>query len=207
MKDYKKIICLTAAVCLLGAAAFCGYHIYDHYAHETEQTEAFEEKLGNRLMKLDGVNSVTFYSSLQKNFTDMISSISFVVVVLVISAAALAFVVLYNLSNVNISERVREIATIKVLGFTKKEVNQYVNREGILLSIMGACIGLVIGIGLHHLIMNLAEMDDVMFGRTILPISYIYSFLLTMLFTFIVNFFMSFKLKKIQMVESLKAVE
>ena len=172
-----------------------------------KQTEAFEEKLGNRLMKLDGVNSVTFYSSLQKNFTDMISSISFVVVVLVISAAALAFVVLYNLSNVNISERVREIATIKVLGFTKKEVNQYVNREGILLSIMGACIGLVIGIGLHHLIMNLAEMDDVMFGRTILPISYIYSFLLTMLFTFIVNFFMSFKLKKIQMVESLKAVE
>ena len=97
----------------------------------------------------------------------MISSISFIVVVLVISAALLAFVVLYNLSNVNISERVREIATIKVLGFTRREVNQYVNREGILLAMMGAVLGLAIGIGLHHLIMNLAEMDDVMFGRTI----------------------------------------
>ena len=158
-------------------------------------------------MELNGVESVTFYSTLQKNFTDMISSISFIVVVLVISAALLAFVVLYNLSNVNISERVREIATIKVLGFTKREVNQYVNREGILLSIIGALLGLFIGIGLHHLIMNLAEMDDVMFGRTILPQSYLISFAMTMIFTLIINFFMSFKLKKIQMVESLKAVE
>lgn len=172
-----------------------------------DQSEDYEDRLGKQLMELDSVNSVTFYSSLQKNFTDMISSISFIVVVLVISAALLAFVVLYNLSNVNISERVREIATIKVLGFTRREVNQYVNREGILLAMMGAILGLVIGIGLHHLIMNLAEMDDVMFGRTILPQSYFYSFALTMLFTFIINFFMSFKLKKIQMVESLKAVE
>ncbi len=172
-----------------------------------DQSEDYEDRLGKQLMELDSVNSVTFYSSLQKNFTDMISSISFIVVVLVISAALLAFVVLYNLSNVNISERVREIATIKVLGFTRREVNQYVNREGILLAMMGAVLGLVIGIGLHHLIMNLAEMDDVMFGRTILPQSYFYSFALTMLFTFIINFFMSFKLKKIQMVESLKAVE
>ncbi|MBM6832147.1 FtsX-like permease family protein [Faecalicoccus acidiformans] len=172
-----------------------------------DQSEDYEDHLGKQLMELDSVNSVTFYSSLQKNFTDMISSISFIVVVLVISAALLAFVVLYNLSNVNISERVREIATIKVLGFTRREVNQYVNREGILLAMMGAVLGLVIGIGLHHLIMNLAEMDDVMFGRTILPQSYFYSFALTMLFTFIINFFMSFKLKKIQMVESLKAVE
>lgn len=172
-----------------------------------DQSESFEEELGNRLMELNGVESVTFYSSLQKNFTDMISSISFIVVVLVISAALLAFVVLYNLSNVNISERVREIATIKVLGFTKREVNQYVNREGILLSIIGALLGLFIGIGLHHLIMNLAEMDDVMFGRTILPQSYLISFAMTMIFTLIINFFMSFKLKKIQMVESLKAVE
>ncbi|MBB5185005.1 putative ABC transport system permease protein [Faecalicoccus acidiformans] len=178
------------------------------YMIKTEdQSEDFEDQLGKQLMELDTVNSVTFYSSLQKNFTDMISSISFIVVVLVISAALLAFVVLYNLSNVNISERVREIATIKVLGFTRREVNQYVNREGILLAMMGAVLGLVIGIGLHHLIMNLAEMDDVMFGRTILPQSYFYSFALTMLFTFIINFFMSFKLKKIQMVESLKAVE
>lgn len=178
------------------------------YMIETKnQSESFEKELGNQLMELNGVESVTFYSSLQKNFADMISSISFIVVVLVISAALLAFVVLYNLSNVNISERVREIATIKVLGFTKREVNQYVNREGILLSIIGAILGLFIGIGLHHLIMNLAEMDDVMFGRTILPQSYVISFAMTMIFTLIINFFMSFKLKKIQMVESLKAVE
>lgn len=158
-------------------------------------------------MKLEGVNSVTFYSSLKKNFKDMISSISYIVVVLVISAASLAFVVLYNLSNVNISERKREIATIKVLGFTKKEVDAYVNRETILLTILGSLLGLIIGIGLHHLIMNLAEMDDIMFGRTINKTSFLISFLLTISFSIIINFFMHFKLNRIEMVESLKAVE
>lgn len=173
----------------------------------SKQTKKFERNLGNKIMNLDGVTSISFYSSLQKNFKDMIQSISYIVVVLVISAAALAFVVLYNLSNVNISERLREIATIKVLGFTDKEVNQYVNRETILLTMIGALTGLVIGIGLHHLIMNLAEMDDIMFGRTIKPISYVISFCITMIFSFIVNLFMHIRLKKIQMVESLKAVE
>ena len=141
------------------------------------------------------------------NFTDMIASISMVVVVLVISAAALAFVVLYNLSNVNISERTREIATIKVLGFTSRETSQYVNRESILLTMIGAAVGLIVGIFLHNLIMNLAEMDDVMFGRTIKPISFVISFALTMVFAIIINLVMQRKLKQIQMVESLKAVE
>lgn len=158
-------------------------------------------------MKLNGVTSVTFYSSLKKNFKDMIGSISYIVVVLVLSAACLAFVVLYNLSNVNISERKREIATIKVLGFTNKEVDAYVNRETILLTILGSLIGLVIGIGLHHLIMNLAEMDDIMFGRTINIVSFIISFFLTLSFSIVINLFMHKKLKNIQMVESLKAVE
>ena len=130
-----------------------------------------------------------------------------VVVVLVISAAALAFVVLYNLSNVNISERTREIATIKVLGFTSRETSQYVNRESILLTMIGAAVGLIVGIFLHNLIMNLAEMDDVMFGRTIKPISFVISFALTMVFAIIINLVMQRKLKQIQMVESLKAVE
>ena len=112
-----------------------------------------------------------------------------------------------QLSNVNISERVREIATIKVLGFTPKEVDAYVNRESIILTMIGAVIGLVIGIYLHHLIMNLAEMDEVMFGRTILPTSYLLSFAMTMGFSFIINGIMHGKLKKIKMVESLKAVE
>lgn len=158
-------------------------------------------------MDINGVDSVTFYSSLQENFTDMIASISMVVVVLVISAAALAFVVLYNLSNVNISERTREIATIKVLGFTSRETSQYVNRESILLTMIGAAVGLIVGIFLHNLIMNLAEMDDVMFGRTIKPISFVISFALTMVFAIIINLVMQRKLKQIQMVESLKAVE
>ena len=158
-------------------------------------------------MDINGVDSVTFYSSLQENFTDMIASISMVVVVLVISAAALAFVVLYNLSNVNISERTREIATIKVLGFTSRETSQYVNRESILLTMIGAAVGLIVGIFLHNLIMNLAEMDDIMFGRTIKPISFVISFALTMVFAIIINLVMQRKLKQIQMVESLKAVE
>ena len=170
-------------------------------------TKKFERNLGNKIMNVDGVQSVTFYSSLQKNFKDMIKSISYIVVVLVISAACLAFVVLYNLSNVNISERKREIATIKVLGFTRKEVDAYINRETILLTILGSLIGLGIGVGLHHLIMSLAEMDDIMFGRTINSISYVISFVMTIGFNAIINLFMHRKLNKIQMVESLKAVE
>lgn len=178
------------------------------YLLKTNDTsDDFEHQLGQNLMDINGVDSVTFYSSLQENFTDMIASISMVVVVLVISAAALAFVVLYNLSNVNISERTREIATIKVLGFTSRETSQYVNRESILLTMIGAAVGLIVGIFLHNLIMNLAEMDDVMFGRTIKPISFVISFALTMVFAIIINLVMQRKLKQIQMVESLKAVE
>lgn len=158
-------------------------------------------------MEIKDVKSVTFYSSLEENFLNMIGSIRMIVIVLVISAAALAFVVLYNLSNVNISERMREIATIKVLGFTEKEVNAYVNRESLVLAIIGSLCGLGIGIGLHHLIMNLAELDDIMFGRTILPQSFIVAFFMTILFAFMINFVMKFKLRKIKMVESLKAVE
>lgn len=180
-------------------------HIYLIKSKKT--TKKFERNLGNKIMNIDGVQSVTFYSSLQKNFKDMIKSISYIVVVLVISAACLAFVVLYNLSNVNISERKREIATIKVLGFTRKEVDAYINRETILLTILGSLIGLGIGVGLHHLIMNLAEMDDIMFGRTINSISYVISFVMTIGFNAIINLFMHRKLNKIQMVESLKAVE
>ena len=180
-------------------------HIYLIKSKKT--TKKFERNLGNKIMNIDGVQSVTFYSSLQKNFKDMIKSISYIVVVLVISAACLAFVVLYNLSNVNISERKREIATIKVLGFTRKEVDAYINRETILLTILGSLIGLGIGIGLHHLIMNLAEMDDIMFGRTINSISYVISFVLTIGFNAIINLCMHKKLNNIQMVESLKAVE
>ena len=166
-----------------------------------------ESALGQQLMQDEFISSVSFYSGLADTFQDTISSLSFVVVVLVIAAGLLAFVVLYNLTNVNISERIREIATIKVLGFYDPEVGSYVFRETIFLTIIGALAGLVLGIGLHSLIMSLAEMESVMFGRNIDWISFVISFLITMLFSFVVNLFMYRKLKKVQMVESLKSVE
>ena len=175
---------------------------------KTTSTDAdFETALGEDLMSEEIVSSVTFYSGLASTFDDTISSLNFIVVVLVIAAGLLAFVVLYNLTNVNISERIREIATIKVLGFYDNEVSSYVFRETIFLTIIGALAGLVLGIGLHKIIMSLAEMESVMFGRNIDAISYVISFAITMLFGMIVNLVMYRKLKRVQMVESLKSVE
>lgn len=173
----------------------------------TNDTPEIEESLGNELMKNEHITSVSFYSGIAESFQETISSLGFVVVVLIIAAGMLAFVVLYNLTNVNISERIREIATIKVLGFYDKEVSAYVYRENIFLTIIGACCGLILGIGLHRLIMNLAEMDSVMFGRNITWLSFLLSFLITMLFAIIVNLVMYRKLKNVPMVESLKSVE
>lgn len=166
-----------------------------------------EQELGNDLMKHDIVSSLSFYRGTAESFSDMISSLSIVVVVLVVAAGLLAFIVLYNLTNVNVSERLREIATIKVLGFYDPEVAQYVYRENILLTMIGSLCGLLLGIGLHQLIMSLAEMEHVMFGRNIDLSSFLISFGITMLFGFIVNIVMYRKLKKIPMVESLKSVE
>nr|WP_289757532.1 ABC transporter permease [Faecalibaculum rodentium] len=101
----------------------------------------------------------------------------------------------------------REIATIKVLGYTEREVDAYVNRESLILAMIGGGTGLILGIWLHRLIMNLAELDDVMFGRIISPLSYLFAFGLTVLFALLVNFVMRFRLRKVEMVESLKAVE
>ena len=166
-----------------------------------------EATLGNDVMEHDIISSVSFYSGVADSFAETIASLSFVIVVLVIAAGMLAFVVLYNLTNVNISERLREIATIKVLGFYDLEVAEYVYRENILLTMIGASCGLILGIGLHRLIMNLAEMETIMFGRNINAPSFLISFAITMLFALIVNLVMYRKLKKIPMVESLKSVE
>ena len=130
-----------------------------------------------------------------------------VVVVLIVSAGALAFVVLYNLTNVNITERIREIATLKVLGFYDKEVSSYVFRENNILSVMGAVLGLGVGVALTQFIIETAEVDEVMFGRTIHPLSFLWAFLITVAFSLIVNFIMRRDLKRISMVESLKSVE
>ncbi len=166
-----------------------------------------QNTLGNILMKEDIVNSVVFYTGVANSFEDTIASLSFIVVVLIISAGLLAFVVLYNLTNVNISERLREIATIKVLGFYDNEVAAYVYRENIILSLIGSFAGIFVGIGLHAMIMNLAELENVMFGRNIYIISFVYAILITMGFAILVNLVMYRKLKNIPMVESLKSVE
>ena len=130
-----------------------------------------------------------------------------VVVLMIICAAALAFVVLYNLTNINVAERMREIATIKVLGFTEKESANYVYRENIVLSVIGIAVGLVMGIFLSNYIVSTIEMDIVMFGRSIHGISFIYAAAFTLVFTLLVNVSMYGKLNNISMVESLKSVE
>lgn len=176
-------------------------------AKMVEPGSAAEDDLGKAMMEEEAIISISFYSGIAQNFAETISSLSIVVVVLVIAAGLLAFVVLYNLTNVNVSERLREIATIKVLGFYDLEVAEYVYRENIVLTMIGACCGLGLGIGLHRLIMNLAEMETVMFGRNIDAFSFFLSFVITLLFGMIVNLVMYRKLKRIPMVESLKSVE
>lgn len=166
-----------------------------------------ENRLGQELLAMEPVDSVSFFSGSIEKFDNMIQSLDLVTYVLIISAALLAFVVLYNLTNVNISERLREIATIKVLGFYDNEVSQYVYRENIAITVIGAVAGLILGIILHGFIMKVIEMDSVMFGNAIEPMSYGKAFLLTMIFSVLVNLFMYGKIKKIPMVESLKSVE
>ena len=156
---------------------------------------------------MDNVKGITFCSSNIEKFNNMISSINLVTYVLILSAAALTFVVLYNLINVNVSERIREIATIKVLGFFDKEVASYVYRENVVISIIGSLSGLILGRGLHLYIMKTIEMDNVMFGDAVRPVSYVNSFVLTMIFALFVNLVMYNRLRKVPMVESLKSVE
>lgn len=172
-----------------------------------DSTKEAEEKLGSEYMEKDQVDNITFISGNIERFNDMVQSLGLITLVLIISAGALAFVVLYNLTNVNISERIREIATIKVLGFYDNEVSAYVYRENVVITILGAIIGLVLGVFLHHFIMDTIAMEDVIFGYDIYWQSYLYSFGITMIFAVFVNLVMYRKMKKIPMVESLKSVE
>ena len=171
------------------------------------QDKSYEDALGNDLIADENIKSVKIFTGIKENFESTIESLNIVVIILIVSAGLLAFVVLYNLTNVNISERIREIATIKVLGFYDKEVSSYVYRENIILTIIGAIGGLGLGNILHKFIMVTVEMENVMFGRNIEPLSYLYAFLITMAFSLIVNLAMYPKLKDIPMVESLKSVE
>ena len=173
----------------------------------TDRDESIAEKAGERAMKCDAALSVTYTGNTKEQLDNMLTALDSVIGVLILSAGMLAFVVLYNLNNININERKRELATIKVLGFYDKEVSAYVYRENILLTILGSIFGIFLGILLHRFIIVTVEVDVCMFGRNISVFSYVISALITYGFSILVNGVMYFKLKKIDMVESLKSVE
>lgn len=166
-----------------------------------------KEMLISSVMEEEYIKSVSFNNDLKDNFDNIIKNLDYVILIMIVSAGSLAFVVLYNLTNVNISERIREIATIKVLGFYNNEVSAYIYRENIILTLFGVLFGEILGIYLHKFIMTTVELDNMMFGRNINIKSFIYSALLTILFSIIVNIIMYFKLKNVKMVESLKSVD
>lgn len=162
------------------------------------------------LKKVMASDSVIYTKSsldLKDNFNDSIKSIDGVILVLILSAGLLSIVVLYNLTNVNICERRKELATIRVLGFHEREVEQYIFREINVLSLLGTIVGLLVGVWLHSFVIRTVEIDMVMFGRTVYPLSYLYAFAVSMVFTFLVNIIMKSKIKNIDMVEAMKANE
>ena len=162
---------------------------------------------GSRILANPGALSISYTSSLASQVDRMLSTLDAVILVLIVSAGMLAFVVLYNLNNINITERQRELATLKVLGFYDGEVSQYVLRENVILTVLGIMFGAVFGILIHRYVITTVEVDAVMFGRNIKPLSFLYSGILTSIFSIVVNGVMHFKLKTIDMVESLKSVE
>ena len=172
-----------------------------------DMTESDRDELAQELMKIDGVMGVSFKTSVAGTFRSMLNSLLFVIVVLIVSAGALAFIVLYNLTNININERIREIASLKVLGFYDKEVSMYVFRETVILTLIGTVAGMIFGRFLVDFVVKTAEIDMVMFGRTVHPMSFVFSGLITICFAVIVMLFMHRRLMKVNMVEALKSVE
>ena len=173
----------------------------------TSSDKAVTDQVSSQILKLRGTSSFTDIAYIRDAFTDSMSSIDYAVVIIIISAAALAFVVLYNLTNINITERRRELATLKVLGFYDGEVSAYVYRENIFLTAFGIILGLFMGRGLHAWLILTVEINLVMFGRTAAPSSYALAAVLTAIFSVVVNLVAHYNLKKIDMVESLKTVE
>ncbi|MGI5893100.1 MAG: FtsX-like permease family protein [Candidatus Merdivicinus sp.] len=172
------------------------------------QEGTIESTLSEEILNLgDGVLAVTHTSGISGAFEDMLGSLNNIVWVIIVSAGLLAFVVLYNLANINVNERIRELATIKVLGFYDNEVTNYITRENNISSLLGMIIGLILGIGLERFVIRTAEVDMVMFAPDIAWYCFVLAGLLTLVFTMIVNLVLHFHLKKIDMVESLKSVE
>lgn len=173
---------------------------------ENTQNEV-EDDTSKFLTKINGVNSVSFKNNIQLNYDESVKSINAVVLVLIVSAGVLAFVVIYNLTNININERRRELATIKLLGFYNKELASYIYRENIILTVIGSLTGIGLGILLNNFVIISAETNILMFVRKVPLIYFLYSVGLTMIFSIIVNLAMYKKFDKIDMIESLKSAE
>lgn len=173
----------------------------------SENAESLIGEASSDLLTLDAITSLSQLASTRDSIASSMESIDYAVVIIIVCAAALAFVVLYNLTNINITERIRELATLKVLGFNDREMGAFVYRENVCLTLLGVILGLIMGKFVHQWLVMTIEIDMVMFGRSVQPISYLYAVLLTLAFSLIVNIFANRKLRKIDMVESLKSVE
>lgn len=182
---------------------------YNNILIKVNEELTFEEvqDIGEKILTYDNILNVQYTDTLSGQLNDMLFALDQVMIVLIVVAGMLSFVVLYNLNNINITERRRELATLKVLGFYDGEVATYVYRENILLTLIGTIVGCGVGKFLHLFTITTVEVDIAMFGREIFPISYLYGALFTIGFSAFVNWIMYFKLKKINMVESLKSVE
>lgn len=172
-----------------------------------DTSDVIENEVAKSLTSIDNINSAAFKSNIHADFNKSVSSINSVVIILIISAGVLAFVVIYNLTNININERKRELATIKLLGFYDKELAFYIYRENILLTIIGSIVGIPIGILLNNFVITTAETDITFFIKSIDPINFIYSIILTVVFSLIINIAMFQKFGRIDMIESLKSAE
>lgn len=189
------------------ASAFEKEPSYNTVLVKSADPSESEETLGEDYLARNDVTAVSFTSTGVEEFDNMLTSLNMIVFVMIICAGVLAFIVLYNLTNINMEERVREIATIKVLGFYNRETAQYIYRENIVLTLLGILAGLLIGVFFTGFIVQTIEINNIMFGREIFFTTYLYAAGLTALFSVTVNVFMYFKMKKIDMVESLKSIE
>ena len=188
---------------VFGKTAEANAYLLNFTSDDTETCGSIFEGL----LTLSGVVSTSRMRDTQDTYTHSMERVDFVVVIVILAAAALAMVVLYNLSNINITERSRELATIKLLGFYDGEVSAYVYRENIVLTVFGIALGILMGHWLHVYLVRSTEIDLMMFGRETDPMSYLYAAVLTALFSFLVNLLAHFRMKKIDMVESLKSAE
>lgn len=178
-------------------------YLLNFTSDDTDTCNAIFEKL----LDMSGVATTSRMRDTQDTYMHSMERVDFVVVIIILAAAALAMVVLFNLSNINITERQRELATIKLLGFYDGEVSAYVYRENIVLTVFGILLGCFMGHWLHIYLVRSTEIDLMMFGRQTAPSAYVYAAILTALFSLLVNVLAHFKMKKIDMVESLKSAE